>query len=452
MHRARGHDVSLKIYMWRGLLLAAAFVLAWLSLANGVGSYYANRVAAGDDALIENVLVWNPDHSGTLFRKALKTLPEEPEAATRLLEQAYRANSTDPFPLIALSAQAFDAGDMERGDALIELASRLAPVDPRVQEAAATYWGKRGRYDRMIAHWSTTLEADRSRRDVLFPRLLALAENPESRALLEPLASSPPSWWTDFFRYVSRSALESDAVRYLYASRRQSTQVPVSLDERADYVARLQKDGSIAEAYLVWMSGLDETARRQLGLLFDGGFDLPISGQGFGWRVARHDHFSAEPAPTHGATGRSALRVRFRRFEGSFRHVAQPLFLDPGTYRLTGRARIDSLDSKGGVKWTLRCVQPESTVLGDGPRLLGSSDWSDFGFDFEVPSTCQYQQLILVSGGTRSFEQKLDGVIWFDDMKIARTAALDAAARVDAALREGASPAPASNTADAAAQ
>jgi hypothetical protein len=452
MHRDRGHDVSLKIYVWRGLLLAAAFALAWLSLANGVGNYYADRVAAGEDAFIENVLVWNPDHSGTLFRKALKSLSEDPEAATRLLEQAYRANSTSPFPLVALSAQSFEAGDVERGDALIGLASRLAPVDPRVQEAAATYWGKRGRYDRMITHWSTTLEADRSRWGVLFPRMLAVAEDAESRQLLEPLALSPPSWWTDYFRYVSRTALESDAVRYLYALRRQSTRAPVTAEERAEYVARLQKDGAIAEAYLVWMSGLDETARRQLGLLFDGGFNLPIGGQGFGWQVFGHDHFSAEPAPTHGATGRSALRIRFRRFEGSFGHVSQPLFLDPGTYRVSGRSRIDSLDSKGGVKWGVRCVQPEWKVLGDGPRLLGSSDWSDFGFDFEVPSTCRYQQLMLVSGGTRSFEQKLDGVIWFDDMKISRTAALDAAARVDAALREGTSTAPAPNTADAAAQ
>lgn len=98
------------------------------------------------------------------------------------------------------------------------------------------------------------------------------------------------------------------------------------------------------------------------------------------------------------------------------------------------------------MKWTLSCLLPDSKILGEGSRYLGSSDWREFDLYFEVPETCIYQQLTLVSGGTRAFEQKLDGILWLDDLKIARAATIDAAARVDALMRDLAEPASPSGT------
>jgi hypothetical protein len=431
----------MRIYWWRALLVLGALMLAWGSLVNGLAGYYADRVATGDTAMIDHALGWQSDHSATLFLKALQVLPEDAARGARLLEDAYRANPADPRPLIALAARSLEDGDVARSEALIELAGRLAPVDPRVQLEAAAYWAQRGRYDRMLAHWSTTLEADASQRKLLFPDLLRMAESQEYRVLLGSMAVSPPSWWTDYFRYVARTASDTDTVRFLYALRRQSASVPPTPDERAVYVERLQKDGAIAEAYVVWVSGLDDTKRRQLGLLYDGGFELPIEGRGFGWRLVSNAHFSADPVATRGSNGRAALRLRFRAFEGPFHHLSQPLFLDAGQYRLSGRVRVDSLASQGGVKWTVRCFLPDSKILGEGSRFLGSSDWREFDLYFEVPETCFYQQLTLVSGGTRAFERKLDGTLWIDDLKIARAATIDAAARVDALMRDRAEPA-----------
>ncbi len=423
------------IFWWRGLMLILAFTLAWFSLVKGISGYYAGRVAAGEDGLIDTLLGWHPNHPSALFAKAITLDADDPEASTALLERAYRANPSNPFPLIALADRLLEDGQLDRADAMIELASRLAPVDPRVQQAAGRYWGQRGRLDRTLVHWSTMLEADRTKQALVFPALLKILETPESRLLLEPLAVSPPPWWTDFFSYAARNAIDADPVRFLYALRRQSTQAPITADERVAYVARLQKHGAVMEAYLVWLSGLDDKARQSLGLLFDGGFELPIDDRGFGWRVSRNDHFSGEPLATRGANGR-ALRLRFRAYEGSFSRVAQPLVLDPGIYRLSGRVRIDSLASKGGLQWTLRCVLPESGLLADGQRFLGSADWADFEVYFEVPDGCVSQQLMLVSAGTRPFERTFNGAIWFDDMKIVRAAALDVSARADALVRD----------------
>ena len=427
--------MNLGIFAWRGVLLAGAGVLAWISLGVGLGEMYAERVAAGDETLIDHALGWQPEHSGMLFGKAAMLQNDDPQRSLELLRQAYAANPSDPRPLILRAGQLREAGAVERSDALIELAARLTPVDSRMQLQFAAYWGERGQLERMLKHVSTTLEADPSKRSELFPSLLAMAESAEYRALLAPLAQSPPSWWKAYFTYVAAKAQDVDAVRFLYALRRQATRVPLQPEEREAFVRRLQQDGLVDEAYLVWISGLDDNARKQLGFLYDGGFERPIDGSGFGWRVARHKHFSGTTAPTRGVNGRAALRLRFRAFEGRFRHVTQPLLLAPGAYQLLGRLRLDSLTSKGGVRWTVRCLLPDAKVLAEGPRLLGSSDWREFEFSFEVPNDCRYQQLLLASGGTRAFERKLDGVVWFDDMRIRRVEALDAAARVDALMR-----------------
>lgn len=426
-----------RIHLWRGLLAASALGLAWISLVNGVGDHAMERVERGDKDALEAALGWRPNHPELLLAEAKRIMSRNQTESVRLLEQAYRADPTDPQPLTALATLSLlEELQLTQGTALIEAAARLAPASADNHRAIAIYWSALGRYDRMLEHWSAMLEADRSRRTQIYPALLAIAADPGSRALIEPLVAAQPSWWTDFFRQAASTARELETVRFLYTLRRRFVRDPVSEEERVAFVERLQKDGAIGEAYVVWISGLDANARARLGRLFDGGFDLPIEGRGFGWRISTNKHFSAAPEPTLGASGRAALRLRFRAFEGDFANVSQPLFLDPGTYRLSGRAKVDSLISLGGLRWVVRCLRPESRVLGEGPRFLGSSEWAAFDLSFEVPQDCDYQQLVLMAAGSRSFERKFNGDLWFDDLKIARVSALDAAARADALIRE----------------
>lgn len=429
-------QIDIKRTLWRGMLLVLALFLAWISLENGVGDYYVDRVKHGDDGALETALGWLPNHPELLLARSKQIMSRDQLGSVLLLEQAYRINPTDPRPLTALAALSLlEELQLQHGESMTELAARLAPANASNQRSIAIYWGALGRYDRMVAHWSAVLEADRSKRSEIYPALLSIAADRDSRALIEPLAASLPAWWTDFFRHAARTASDLETVRFLYTLRRQSGREPVTKEERSAFVERLQKDGLIGEAYVAWISGLDTQARARLGLLFDGGFELPIEGRGFGWRISSNKHFSAAPEPTLGAGGRTALRLRFRAFEGAFANVSQPLFLDSGFYRLSGRAKVDSLVSSGGLRWVVRCLRPEAKVLGEGPRFLGSSGWTAFDLTFEIPQDCDYQQLVLMAAGNRSFERKFDGELWFDDLKIARISTLDAAARANALLR-----------------
>ena len=461
-------------WFWRAPLVALALAFAWFSLTAGLGNYYAERLRGGEAGAVDAALAWQPGRPEALRAKGEALLADDPAAAEVLLTRAFRANGGDPWALLALARHWADAGqgkgmnradagqtkdveradasqagdveradagqtkDVERADALVSLVAQLAPADLRLQMQLAGWWASRGRLDRVLPHWTLVLAGDPGQQRELFPVLLQMAEVAETRDFFRAVTADPPPWWTPFFGYVAAKGLELDTLRFLYLLRRQAADQPLSAEERRLYVGRLQREGLIAEAFLVWIDGLEPAERERLGLVFDGGFDLPLERRNFGWQVAENDHFSAKPLGTAGVTGPTALRLRFKGYEGHFARVSQPLFLDAGYYRLSGRVRLDSLTSKGGLRWQLRCLLPEAEakVLADGPRFMGSADWAPFELRFEVPAGCDYQQLTLVSAGSRAFEKKLDGTLWFDDLKMLRVKDLDATARADATARE----------------
>lgn len=420
--------------VWRIGLVLAALVLAWQVVAIGLSRHYADQLVEGEQAAAEQALVWAPGHPRALLERGLSMLADDPEAAEQLLARAYTANPADARALIVMASRLALAEDPERGDALMEIADALAPADPRRQQEIALYWDGRARPVQALAHLSKVMEADTARRKDLYPVWLKLAEEPERRALLLPYAQAPRNWWSGFFQYAAAEAASTETVRLLYSLRRQSTQEPVTPEERAAYVSRLQRDGLISEAYLVWVNGLSPAERDALGLLYNGGFELPLSQGGFGWRL-RHPRVEGATLVTQGAAGTRALELRFRALESRFQHLHQPLFLDPGTYRLSGQVRSERLKTQGGLRWQLRCLLPTRAVLGEGPRLFGPDGWAPFAFDFEVPEDCSYQELRLVSAGQRRFELSIDGSLWLDDLAIRRTTGLDATARADALVR-----------------
>ena len=416
------------VILRRSLLLAIAALLVWRISALGLSSYHAEQLAQGQADAAGKALAWSGRQPEALLAQALAIREQDPAAAGVLLARAYAENPADARPLIAMAGVAQAQGDQARADALVKAAAQLTPSDPRIHLQAAGYWASRGDLVSAMQQWSLALQADPQARDKVFPILLALAEDPRARPAFQPFASEPPSWWTPFFAEVAKRALDEETVRLLYAARRESPQAPITEPERQSYVSRLTKHGRITEAYVEWVNGLSRAQRAQLGLLHDGGFELEPTNSGFDWHLRSTPNALVDRAYTFGVDGDKALHVLFKRQVSRFAGVHQPLFLDPGSYRLTGRVRTESLETQGGLKWTLRCLQPEVKDLGESERFLGSNQWRDFGFDFQVPESCRLQEIQLVSAGKRDFEHTMTGGAWFDRLAIRKLPTLTPAA------------------------
>jgi tetratricopeptide (TPR) repeat protein len=424
----------------RILLLAAAALLVWRIGSTGMASHYAELIQQGDSGAASKALVWDNRQPRALYQRAIEMGKTDPDAAESLLARAYAQNPADARPLATLAGIVQAKGEQERADALMKTAVSLMPADPGIQMQAASHAIARGNLEQAMEHWSRAMETDPAATKQMFSVLLKLAEDPRTRLAFRPFAASPPSWWEAFFAEVARRALDVETVRVLYALRSESPQTPLTEPERQAYVARLQKEGRITEAYIDWINGLSRAQRGELGLIHNGGFELEPTNWGFDWQVRTQRGVVVDRAQTYGVDGSKALHLLFEGYDRRYQDISQLLFLDPGPYRLSGRVRTDSLETQGGLKWIVRCLIPEAQDLGESDRFLGANQWRDFDVEFEVPESCKLQEIRLVSAGKRSFEHQISGGAWFDRMAIRKIPSLaqadDGAGTSDPAARD----------------
>ncbi|WP_295392334.1 hypothetical protein [uncultured Thiodictyon sp.] len=392
-------------------------LLSWRVLVVGLADYYA---ADQTPAAAASTLRWRPDAPEALRRRRQAFAQSAPAVAGPLLQASVWANPTNPRPYLALARVWAGAGRVPEAIALVEVADTLAPMSPPALAESAWFWFERGRPERGLERWSALLRNSPTSAGELYPRLLRLADMAAARPLFLPLLRQPPDWWEAFFVYAAAHAPRPETVTFLYEGRNRGGALPSAAEQRA-YLNRLWKDSRWSEAYLAWLGGLDADAQRGLGQVYDGGFDLPITGVGFDWRIAKARGVTVETIDTYGSRGQ-ALHLVFDGRGERFQHVSQPLYLEPGRYQLQGRVRTDGLSSRQGLIWAVRCQRPDAEPLGASESFSGKDDWQLFSFEFQVPQAdCPLQWLRLEqdqSPGTVG--EALGGGIWFDDLVISR--------------------------------
>ena len=398
-------------------LAVLSVVLAWRILVTGLAEYYVGRDTPEADA---GALRWRSGQSVALYRQGLALAGRDPAAAMRLYQAAAWANPTDALVYLALAELQAGLGQPSVAIALAEIADALGPMRTPVLARSAAFWLAQGRPDRALARWDMLLRNRPETAGQLYPLLLRWVENAEARPLLRSLLADSPPWWDQFFAYVAAKAARLEAVAFLYRNRERKGKPPGAAEQQA-YLERLWREGHWLETYLAWLSGLDERQQQGLGNIYNGGFELPVTGLGFDWRISAPRGVSVEIAETYGTRGGKALHVVFDGQRVHFRHVRQPLYLESGRYRLQGRVRPDGLRAERGLCWTVRCGESDDQLLAESPSFTGSDDWQLFTQEFTVPAAdCPVQWLRLELEGRAALDFEAQGGIWFDDLAIGR--------------------------------
>jgi len=253
---------------------------------------------------------------------------------------------------------------------------------------------------------------------------LSWIEDGKLGSSLNAVTRQPPAWWEAFFVYAADNTSRIETLDILYNSRQKSS-VPLTENERTIYVNRLKKAGLWSEAFLAWLNGLGPAGLRYIGQPYNGSFEASLSQSGFGWNVVKSSGAIVETDHTFGNKEGRALHLVFQGEQSSFKHFFQTLFLAPSQYRLSGRARPDSLITTGGLRWRMRCISDKNNkvkeFIGESERFLGVGQWRSFNFEFEVPAEgCKGQLLRLEAVGKNKTDYILTGEIWFDSIAIER--------------------------------
>jgi tetratricopeptide (TPR) repeat protein len=401
------------------ILAVVGTFLAWRIVVVNMADFFAQ---SGDSDDAAAALKWDPTHSDALYAHASSILEKDPALARSELETSIRENPANASAYVALGTLLEKQGDIAGAKRAFATAVQMAPQREDVRGDTAAFWVRQHDLGKAIENWDVVLSFAPEIEERIFPALMAVADYPEVQKAFATLLTQPVSWWPDFFAYVAANSPRLDTVRALYGLQAKGPN-DATQDALRAYLERLQHDGYWTESYFVWLNNLDDVQIKNVGNLFNGGFEAPLSNLGFDWISKPAGYILVETAPTYGATESKALHVLFRGPRVAFRHFGEYLMLSPGTYTLHGRARTDDLEvagNEGGARWVVYCLGTEEPIASTD-RFAGTEQWRHFGVPFIVPPDgCPVQMLRLELAGRVALDFQVKGSVWFDDLAVDR--------------------------------
>jgi O-antigen ligase len=198
---------------------------------------------------------------------------------------------------------------------------------------------------------------------------------------------------------------------------------PPTLAGGGFYVDRLLAAGAAAEARRAWIdlaavSGLvDEDFMARRNDLWNGGFELELSGAALGWKFPEAGGTRLGLAPV-GKGGGLSLILEFYG-EEDFRRVRQQAVVDPATgYTLRFLARCESLVAPGGVRLQVLDVASREVLYTSEP-IADSMGWTRFEGQFE---TAGPQVLVrLAAPNDADGSRTVSGKLWLDSVALHRS-------------------------------
>lgn len=394
-------------------LLAVGSVIACLAAWRVVVTGLADRFVVTSP---ERALDWEPDNPAALLAVAKQHLEEgDAQAASATARELLRVAPLSGEAFVILAKAAELAGDNAQASVLFPLAARRAPEDPYVRAWLIEDLLRKARYAEALGEFDTLFRVSSGEAGKLLPIFAQLSDVEEFADALTAALNTRPSWQSGMLSALLEHG-SHDAVDRIFGNLQRTGSLPA--EEASRWLDRLMHDGLWGEAYSRWASGLKLPPGASLPLLYNGGLETEPSGSGFDWRIRPAVGVFVERTPTPGATGSFAMEVGFSGRRVPEINVEQRLFLAPGAYVLSFRARADALHSDKGLQWAIQCYE-QNEPLAVSEMLDGSFGWKRVEVPFIIPEEgCVAQRLWLRNPGAAAAGKAVSGEIWFDDFAI----------------------------------
>ena len=310
--------------------------------------------------------------------------------------------------------------DIKRTETLMRATVRLS-----LHETFAVAWlmqldFERKNYAAAIQGADTLLRTQPQLSEVAVPVLARIAETDKGRPPLEAVLAANPPWRSSFFSSLQASISDARTPLTLLLHLKQ-TQNPPTIDDLRRYLEFLMQHKFYEVAYYTWLQFLTPEQLGRAGLLFNGGFQYPVDGLPFNWRLESGDGATVDIVEQSDAAGQHALSIEFGLGLVTLPSIAQTVLLPPGAYRLALNYR-GSIATRRGLAWQVACAENPTTALGKSPLITGfAPKWTPLSFTFEVPATgCRAQTVALNLDARSASEQLVSGSVLFEDVRLSR--------------------------------
>jgi hypothetical protein len=332
--------------------------------------------------------------------------------------QAKEVLRVHPIDGRAFRALAQAETDTERVQALGAIAVRRAPRDRLARAAAIVRAFAIGDVESGMEHLDALLRVDARVREGMLQRLALLLAHDEIQTALLDRLSHNPDWRPSLAAVLKTPQTPAEpAALLLERLAARSRLHPRELDARIELLGRL---GRNAEARAVWLRSLP--AQAQGGgdaLVFDGGFERPDIGGGYGWRIGQQPALAVAYDDLAPLEGRYALALTFTGRAVNALGLDQPLALIPGRYRLELAVENRTETAR---PFMLEVVCQGAPI----PQLslslpAGGAAWARSSGTFDIPGTgCPGQVLRLRYPGRSLQERMVSGTLRLDAIHLNR--------------------------------
>ncbi len=271
-----------------------------------------------------------------------------------------------------------------------------------------------------VRHIDTMMHYYWQARMSLMPLLAQLVQTPEAASAVRDAVAATSEWRRDFVPRLP-NAVADVRVPLEFLLSLKETPKPPTVVELSVYLNFLLHRKFYDLAYYAWLQFLTPEQLASVGPLFNGSFEISLSGLPFDWMPARDKGADVAIERRADRPSEHALVIRFGQGRAELDYIGQIMRLQPGPHRIEGMAMGD-VQGPRGMRWRVRCLGGSETPIAESAMLGGRiASWTDFAFDISVPAAgCAAQELRLVLDARTPSEQLVSGMISFDEMTVRR--------------------------------
>lgn len=190
-------------------------------------------------------------------------------------------------------------------------------------------------------------------------------------------------------------------------------------------VGALLREKQVAEAQRIWkqaafFAGFGNLQGPEDSLLWDGGFESGIFGNGFAWTLPGGAQVQINFDTREKHSGNRSLRLLFNgRYNlGLNGPCAEVLVLPSTTYHFSAWVKTQSITTEQGIRFQLRAVgtQDNSTVLTND--LRGTQPWTNIETSWPSGENVREVQVCVARLPSQEFDDKIQGIAWVDDVSL----------------------------------
>lgn len=366
-------------------------------------------------------LVWQTNrdhlcgHQEWLHEAFCPAQEEDPVRRIENLRRHLHGNPGDAQSWIKLAVEMSQGGHVfpPEAKAVIAMASKLAPNDPRVRQLLVRQLLDAGQWVAAVDALVYLVQQTKDRESA--GMLAMLLQVPQARdAMVERVTPGAP-WLEILFSVIGQSKM-SPVFAMPLAHR------VVELNGLTPAMARslitpLKQAGHWNEAYALWLAWQGGSVSQPFNGSFDHGFML----DGFDWELG-----AAQAARSGVRVEQPEVAGRGRVLEVEFvgRGIPNPvirqsMLLLQSRYTLRGEYQSAGLRTRDGVAWSLHCVHDGREVARSAGLGESAGQWVAFEIDIAWPAACGMAAVLQLQA-LSSYEAVagMRGRILFDNLRL----------------------------------